>query len=68
MSAMKRETICWYCEKATGRCSWSQSFEPVKGWEAIPKIRRVKNYYSGKYEYEDEPSYTIISCPEFVRG
>ena len=27
---------CWTCANACGGCSWSQEFEPVPGWKAVP--------------------------------
>lgn len=51
-------TICWDCQKASGRCSWSRKLEPVEGWDAKPTII--------KYAGSREPSYIVRSCPEFV--
>ena len=28
------DTLCWSCKNCIGGCSWSEKFEPVKGWEA----------------------------------
>lgn len=52
-------TLCWYCNKACGGCSWSQAFKPVKGWKATKaKIKQGLNDYAD--------SYHVIECPEFV--
>ena len=51
-------TLCWNCKKAIGECSWSKSFKPVKGWNAI------------RYEKEGSTpyvTYTVLDCPEFER-
>ena len=55
-------TICWHCEKASGRCSWSRSFTPVEGWEAIPTKHEEK--LAGGCVREVR-SYDVYSCPEF---
>lgn len=54
----QRNTLCWDCARATGACSWSQSFVPVKGWQAIPTKQKA-------FGYSD--TYIVISCPLFVR-
>ena len=49
------ETLCWQCDKScTGGCSWSKDFVPVNGWVA------EKN--------EKRGSYSVITCPEFVKS
>lgn len=48
---------CWTCKKACGGCSWSRSFTPVKGWEAVP------THIPSNGEYAD--SYKIIKCPQY---
>lgn len=58
---LKRDTLCWDCEKQCGKCSWSKEFKPVNGWKAIPtKIMGGV----GKYERCIE-SFLVIECPEF---
>ena len=53
-------TLCWKCAKACGGgCSWSKSFTPVEGWEAV----QTKNKTGAG---DDEPSYLVLQCPEFV--
>lgn len=58
-------TLCWYCansvpniKKNTG-CSWSKSFIPVDGWEAIPVTIPA---YGKKSDCE---SYCVCRCPQF---
>ena len=55
------DTLCWRCIKsANNGCSWSERFEPVEGWTAVPtKIKFC--------DYTDD-SYRVIDCPEFERG
>lgn len=48
-----KQTLCWDCANACGRCNWSQRFEPVDGWAAA---------YNEKYD-----SYCVTDCPEFER-
>ncbi len=59
---VKTASICWDCQKAIGKCSWSDYDEqsPVKGWEAEKTV--IKGGYKNM-----EYSYRVISCPEFVR-
>ena len=46
-------TLCWDCENAVGRCSWSKDFKPIDGWTA---------------EYvPDKDSYYVEACPQFQR-
>lgn len=55
----KKETICWFCARACGACSWSNGLKPVKGWEA--ENDKVDMGYGRK-----EKSYTVLSCPHFI--
>ncbi len=58
-----KETLCWECKNACGKCSWSKNFVPVKGWEALPT--KIK----GSFESETViDSFLVINCPEFIRG
>ena len=60
-----KQTLCWWCKNAVGRCSWSEvdesqknrpiKYEPVSGWVAV------------KTERGDYNSYVVLSCPEFVQ-
>lgn len=56
----KIQTLCWKCANAVGRCSWSQDFIPVKGWKAEETARECNGNIVA--------SYTVIKCPEFVKG
>ena len=56
----KKSTLCWGCEKAGGKCSWSKSFTPVDGWDAIPTKIQTRDNPNG---YID--SFRVIECPEF---
>ena len=52
---MKPEsTICWKCRRASGGCSWSRNFVPVKGWDAKEKTMKKIGL-----------TYLVKSCPEF---
>lgn len=66
MTTKKHRTLCWDCEKACGRCSWSKNFTPVEGWNAIPTKwlssttrakRSIKKYYVDSFD--------VYECPEF---
>lgn len=57
----KHKTLCWECDKACGRCSWSKNFTPVEGWVAKPtKVRADK---LSKHQYVE--SFDVYACPEF---
>ena len=65
---MSLSTKCWDCAKATGGCSWSNSFEPVKGWVAVPtKVKIHKSKNPTEEMIRDNSSYVVIDCPEFLR-
>lgn len=54
------QTICWDCANAVLGCSWSRSYTPVEGWDAVPtKVHRQ--------EGPPMDSYLVRSCPEFRR-
>lgn len=57
----KHSTLCWDCEKACGRCSWSKSFTPVEGWVAKPT--KVKGDSQCRNQLID--SFDVHECPEF---
>lgn len=56
---MSDNTLCWKCQNACGKCSWSARFEPVKGWKAKETI--INNYYRSIKSYE------VINCPDFEK-
>lgn len=53
------DTLCWFCDKACGGCSWSRKLEPVAGWDA--KESKILSWNG-----DNVRSYTVFSCPEFV--
>lgn len=56
---MKRQTLCWECMKACGKCPWSDgSFTPVDGWTATPT--KIKN------DDVITDSYLVKKCPLFI--
>lgn len=61
----KLGSLCWDCQKAVGRCSWSRRFEEVEGWTAIRR-----DVQCGR-DADDLPllvkSYFVIDCPEFIQ-
>ena len=61
MNTVKHETLCWGCENAGGKCSWSSGFIPVEGWKAEPT--KIKSDYHSKDRFFD--SYDVYECPEF---
>lgn len=61
MDTRKHSTLCWECEKACGRCSWSKSFTPVEGWKATPT--KVRADQQSRNQYVD--SFDVYECPEF---
>lgn len=54
----KHATLCWICDKAGGKCSWSNDFTPIDGWKAIPTKLSV-----GCGNFID--SFDVYECPEF---
>jgi hypothetical protein len=56
MGKGSQPTLCWDCAKATGGCRWSDQFQPIEGWTAVPTLT------DKLYE-----SYIVIDCPEFKR-
>ncbi len=65
MQKQKHDTLCWGCDKACGKCSWSREFVPVPGWKAIPtKIFQ----WTSKGEHRRKcytNSFDVYECPEF---
>ena len=59
-------SLCQSCQKAVPsgdcRCSWSDHFEPVEGWTAIP-TRIVDAESSGDTAFS---SFCVMDCPEFL--
>lgn len=51
----ENKQLCWLCEKACGRCSWSRDFTPVPGWKATPHFIQADSTHT----------YAIHECPEF---
>ena len=55
----KCESLCFDCKNAVCGCSWSKRFEPVEGWEAIPKkIRIDKTHFIASYVVKKCPLYS----------
>ena len=46
---------CWYCQNATGGCSWSRELKSIEGWSA----KKVK------CRDTDDYTYRIFFCPLF---
>lgn len=57
---VKIDQLCWECAKATGGCSWSASFKPIKEWTVTP----VHKIDAGR----QVDTYCITACPEFMKG
>lgn len=55
-AVLAKDSLCWRCKNAYGRCSWSSLFIPVDGWTAI---ETHKSQTAGV-------SYHVLKCPEFV--
>lgn len=56
-------TLCWFCQRSATtkeqRCSWSDGFEPVSGWDAT---QTDLHYYSQK----ECKSFCVYKCPLFL--
>lgn len=63
MYSKEHDTLCWDCEKACGRCSWSKNFTPVEGWKAIPTKISCGYKLGGIPHIVD--SFIVCECPEF---
>lgn len=63
LEEVKRNTqLCWDCEKACGRCSWSRDFIPVPGWKATPtKLNVERNRIVDSYEVHECPEFEILN-------
>lgn len=57
-----KETICWNCQKATGKCSWSAEGKKIKGWKATPT--KIK---SATAHHIDIDSFIVHKCPLFLK-
>ena len=57
------ESKCFSCRKATGvcKCSWAESFTPVKGWDAEPTKIHM-------FAHDDVDSFLVRECPEYEQG
>lgn len=62
MSEKKKETICWSCQNACGKCSWSRKFEEVKGW--VAEKTTIKGESNSLIP--EIPSYRVIKCPKYL--
>ena len=52
-----RRHKCWKCAKSVNSgCSWSKKLVPVTGWMAEA------------HHVHDGIRYTVLECPEFIRG
>lgn len=66
----KKDSLCWDCKNACGKCSWSAAdpatgellFQPVPGWTA-EEVQRTENTYSSNVVV----TYRVIDCPLFER-
>ena len=66
--------ICIKCQKACGRCSWSERdfetgkvrFEPIPGWTAKKVLLNLGNRGDGGCIKSIAETYHITGCPEFV--
>ena len=50
------DQLCLDCKNFAGGCSWSKSFTPVEGWNAIPRDNGTTD------------SFCIKACPLFEEG
>lgn len=63
----KDGSLCWDCKNAVPHgehgCSWSESFDPVPGWDARRKDVMIRAKKEGTTE-----SYFVYQCLEFEKG
>ena len=67
---MAHKTLCWECENACGKCSWSRDFTPVEGWSAKPtKILSNTTMLNEEGKIVCVPtfvdSFDVYDCPQF---
>lgn len=55
---MSKDTLCWRCKWACGRCPWSKNFTPISGW--IATETKIPSSQYGHIK-----SYQIEQCPLF---
>lgn len=60
--------ICFWCKYACGKCPWSESFTPIKGWTATKVERKETVMLGGKYVKRKTKTYHITECPLFEEG
>lgn len=64
--------LCWFCKNAVpsaeNGCSWSESFEPVKGWKA--EETTVMNAFNdnGSAKKHYTRTFKVKECPMFKEG
>ena len=69
----KDDQPCFYCKKFCVGCSWSENFKPVKGWKAIPTVKKYTSHTGSKNGKKKQVnryynSYKILYCPEYEQG
>ena len=52
------QSLCWLCKNCFGGCSWSESLEPVEGWNAE---RTIIQHFNA-----ETPSFLVRDCPLFA--
>ena len=73
---VKKQTLCWSCKNACGKCPWSAcdketrelKWQPVEGWHAIRTrvLMHTKSDHRRKKHYET--SYCVLACPQYEEG
>ena len=53
--------LCESCKNFAYGCEWSERFEPVEGWTAVPTVLSSSE---GRYV----KSYHITACPKYAEG
>lgn len=65
------DTLCWSCKRSCNlpdcNCSWSESFIPVDGWNAVPGRTYYLSDPLNPKKKEASQGYHVIDCPLYIR-
>lgn len=63
----RKDTICWGCQNACGRCPWSEKHaKPVNGWDAISTKVKMFSTRNGNSVGNMVNSFIVLACPLYV--
>lgn len=65
--SIKKPSLCWDCQKATGKCEWSAEFKAVDGWAAEETVIVARRRVGNRLVQEKTNSFHVIECPKFEK-